>query len=48
MFKNCGTDGILTNVIVPNEDLKTKILNLGNNNVPSFWNTNNIIQVQSN
>ena len=48
IFYNCGTNGKLTSVIVHNEALKTKILGLGNNNVPSWWNTNNIVIVQSN
>lgn len=48
MFWGCGTSGKLTKVIVPDEALKTKILGLGNNNVPSWWNTNNIIEVQTN
>ena len=48
MFGYCGKSGVLTKVIVPNEALKTKILGLGNNNVPSWWNTNNIIEVQTN
>ena len=48
MFGYCGKSGVLTKVIVPNEALKTKILGLGNNNVPSWWNTNNIIAINNN
>ena len=46
VFKDCGTDGMLTKVVVSSEDIKTKILN--NSSTPQFWKDNNIIQVQSN
>ena len=48
MFYGCGTSGVLTNVIVPTEAVKNKILSLNSNYFPSFWNTNNIITVQGN
>ena len=48
MFYGCGTSGVLTNVIVPTEAVKNKILSLNSNYFPSFGNTNNIITVQGN
>ena len=49
MFVSCGKDGVLTKVIVPNNNTKTRIEQLiSSNSVPQFWIDNNIIEVQSN
>ena len=50
IFYKCGRSGTLTHVIVPNQTLKDKILNLTSpDDVPDFWKENNgaIIQVES-
>ena len=41
MFTHCGRNGTLTQVIVPNDAMKTKVYSLA----PEWWTTNNIIQV---
>ena len=45
IFNGCGSNGKLTSVLVPNQELKTKILGLEIGNIPSFWN-DTIVKVQ--
>ena len=45
IFYGCGSKNILTSVIVPNQELKTKILGLEIGDIPSFWN-DTIVKVQ--
>ena len=48
VFKDFGTDGVLTKVVVSNNEIKTKIEQLTSpNNVPQFWKDNDIIVVQT-
>lgn len=45
IFKDCGTSGVLTRVIVSNQEMKNR---LESEVLPQFWRDNNIIQIQSN
>ena len=45
MFTNCGTEGVLTKVIVEDESYKTWLES--ETSVPEFWLNNNIIQIDS-
>lgn len=48
IFNGCGNVNVLSNVIVPTQALKEKILSMDDDNVPDFWKLNDgeIIKVQ--